>query len=149
MALSGSCVFFLEYANRINKLFFTPINKDKKERVKHNLIATIVDSVNSRIRAIYQDFHINNFFASENIDDDSRMLYSTLVGVPITDFNESLDVEFMKSLQPFQDILNEGGQIEFDENKLKLVRQEVDTFENTIIRSILNELDKKSTFTIR
>lgn len=55
----------------------------------------------------------------------------------------------MKSLQPFQDILNEGGQIEFDENKLKLVRQEVDTFENTIIRSILNELDKKSTFTIR
>lgn len=48
----------------------------------------------------------------------------------------------MKSLQPFQDILNEGGQIEFDENKLKLVRQEVDTFENTIIRSILNELDK-------
>lgn len=61
MALSGSCVFFLEYANRINKLFFTPINEDKKERVKHNLIATIVDSVNSRIRAIYQDFHINNF----------------------------------------------------------------------------------------
>lgn len=149
MALSGSCVFFLEYANRINKLFFTPINEDKKERVKHNLIATIVDSVNSRIRAIYQDFHINNFFASENIDDDSRMLYSTLVGVPLYDFNESLDVEFMKSLQPFQDILNEGGQIEFDENKLKLVRQKVDTFENTIIRSILNELDKKSTFIIR
>lgn len=71
------------------------------------------------------------------------------MGVPLYDFNESLDVEFMKSLQPFQDILNEGGQIEFDENKLKLVRQEVDTFENTIIRSILNELDKKSTFTIR
>lgn len=149
MALSGGCVFFLEYANRTNKLFFTPINENKKERVKQNLIATIVDSVNSRIRAIYQDFHINNFFAAENIDDDSRMLYSTLVGVPLSNFNESLDVEFMKSLQPFQDILSEGCQIEFDENKLKFIRQEVDTFENAIICSILNELDKKSTFLIR
>ncbi|WP_417177107.1 hypothetical protein [Bacteroides sp.] len=149
MALSGSCVFFLEYTNRTNKLFFTSINEDKKERVRHNFIMTIIDSVNSRIRAIYQDFHINNFFAAENIDDDSRMLYSTLVGVPLSNFNESLDVEFMKSLQPFQDILSEGGQIEFDENKLKFIRQEVDTFENAIICSILNELDKKSTFLIR
>ena len=137
-------VFFLEYANRINKLFFTPINENKKERVKQNLIVTIVDSVNSRIRAIYQDFHINNFFAAENIDDDSRMLYSTLAGVPLSNFNESLDVEFIKSLQPFQDLLCEGCQIEFDENKLSFIRQEVNAFENAIIYSILNELDKKS-----
>lgn len=148
MALSGGCVFFLEYANRTNQLFFPPINENKKERVKQNLIATIVDSVNSRIRAIYQDFHINNFFAAENIDDDSRMLYSTLVGIPLSNFNESLDVEFMKSLQPFQDILCEGCKIEFDKNKLQLVRHEVDTFENVIICSILNELDKKSIFYI-
>lgn len=146
MALTGSCIFFLEYANRTNKLFFTPINENKKERVKQNLFATIVDSVNSRIRAIYQDYHINNFFAAENIDDDSRMLYSTLVGVPLSNFNESLDVEFMKSLQPFQDILSEGCQIEFDENKLKFIRQEVETFENIIIHSILHEIDRKSTF---
>lgn len=146
MALSGGCVFFLEYANRTNKLFITPINENKKERVRHNFITTIVDSVNSRIRAIYQDFHINKFFAAENIDDDSKMLYSTLVGVPLSNFNESLDVEFMKSLQPFQDILNDGCQIDFDENKLKFIRQEAETFEDTIIRSILHELDKKSTF---
>ena len=145
MALSGSCVFFLEYANRIDKLFFTPINENKKEQVKQNLIATIVDSVNSRVRAIYQDFHINNFFTAENIDDDARMLYSTLVGVPLSGFNESLDVEFMKSLQPFQDLLCEGCQIEYDENKLKIIQKEVDTFENAIIGSILNELDKKTT----
>lgn len=144
MALSGVCVFFLEYANRINKLFFTPINENKKERVKQNLIATIVDSVNSRIRAIYQDFHINNFFAAENIDDDSRMLYSTLAGVPLSNFNESLDVEFIKSLQPFQDLLCEGCQIEFDENKLNFILKEVNAFENAIIYSILNELDKKT-----
>lgn len=146
MALSGSCVFFLEYANRTNKLFITPINENKKERIRNNFIATIVDSVNSRIRAIYQDFHINNFFVVENIDDDSKMLYSTLVGVPLFDFNESLDVEFMKSLQPFQDILNDGCQIDFDKNKLKFIRQETEIFENSIICSILHELDKKSTF---
>lgn len=144
MALSGGCVFFLEYANRINKLFFTSICDNKKERVKQNLIATTIDSVNSRIRAIYQDFHINNLFSEVNIDEGSRILYSTLVGVPLHDFNESLDVEFMKSLQPFQDILSEGGQIEFDESKLRHVKQEVDVFENSLIRVILNELDKKS-----
>lgn len=149
MALSGSCVFFLEYANRINELFFTPINENKKERIKQNLIVTIVDSVNSRIRAIYQDFHINNFFTAENIDDDAKMLYSTLVGTPLSDFNESLDVEFMKSLQPFQDILGEGCQIEFDENKLNFIQNEVDAFENAIIDSILDELDKKTTSLFR
>lgn len=148
MALSGSCVFFLEYANRTNKLFFTPINENKKERIRHNFITTIVDSVNCRIRAIYQDFHINNFFVTKNIDDDSKMLYSILVGVPLSNFNESLDVEFMKSLEPFQDILNDGCLIDFDENKLRFIRQEVKSFENTIIRSILHELDKKSTFSI-
>ena len=148
MALTGSCIFFLEYANRTNKLFFTPINENKKERVRQNLLATIVDSVNSRIRAIYQDFHINQFFTEENLDKDSRMLYSTLVGVPLSDFNESLDVEFMKSLQPFQDILNDGCLIDFDENKLKYIRQEVETFEETIIHSILDELEKKSSFSI-
>lgn len=146
MALTGSCIFFLEYANRTNKLFFTPINENKKERVRQNLLATIVDSVNSRIRAIYQDSHINDFFITENLDDDSKMLYSTLVGTPLSDFNESLDVEFMKSLQPFQDILNDGCLIDFDENKLKYIRQEVETFENIIIRSILHEIDRKSTF---
>lgn len=145
LALSGSCVFFLEYANRINKLFITPINENKEERVRHNLAASIVDSVNSRIRAIYQDFHINAFFTTEKIDDDSKMLYSTLVGVPLHDFNESLDVEFMKSLQPFQSILNNGCQIDFDDNKLKNIRKETDTFENAIIGSILQELDKKAT----
>lgn len=146
MALTGSCLFFLEYANRTNKLFFTPINENKKERVRQNLLATIVDSVNSRIRAIYQDSHINDFFITENLDDDSKMLYGTLVGTPLSDFNESLDVEFMKSLQPFQDILNDGCLIDFDENKLKNIRQEVETFENIIIRSILHEIDRKSTF---
>ena len=137
MALAGSCVFFLEYANRINKLFITPINENKSERVKQNLFAAIVDSVNSRIRAIYQDYHINDFFIAKNLDDDSKMLYSTLVGTPLFDFNESLDVEFMKSLQPFQDILNNGCLIDFDENKLRKIRQEVETFENIIIHSIL------------
>lgn len=146
MALTGSCIFFLEYANRTNKLFFTPINENKKERVRQNLLATIIDSVNSRIRAIYQDSHINDFFITENLDDDSKMLYSTLVGTPLSDFNESLDVEFMKSLQPFQDILNDGCLIDFDENKLKYIRQEVEIFENIIIRSILHEIDRKSTF---
>ncbi len=147
MALSGSCVFFLEYANRTNKLFISSINEDKKERIKNNFIVSIVDSVNSRIRAIYQDFHIYNFFESEHIDEDSRMLYSTLVGVPLSDFNESLDVEFMRSLQPFIDILSEGCQIDFDEDKLRFIRQEVETFEDSIIGSIINELDKKSTST--
>lgn len=148
MALTGGCVFFLEYANRINKLFFTPINENWEARIRNNLITSIEDAVNSRIRAIYQDFHINKFFTEENIDKESRMSYSTLVGVPLSDFNESLDVEFMKSLQPFQDILNEGCQINFDTNKLRLIRQEVDTFEETIIHSILDELDKKSSFSI-
>lgn len=146
MALTGGCVFFLEYANRTNKLFFNAVNENKEERVRNNLIVSIEDAVNSRIRALYQDFHINKFFTEENLDKESRMLYSTLVGVPLSDFNESLDVEFMKSLQPFQDILNEGCQIDFDENKLRFIRQEVETFEETIIHLILDELDKKSSF---
>lgn len=148
MALTGGCVFFLEYANRTNKLFFNAVNENKEVRVRNNLIASIEDAVNSRIRAIYQDFHINQFFSEENLDYDLRMLYSTLVGVPLSDFNESMDVEFMKSLQPFQDILNEGCQIDFDENKLRFIRQEVETFEETIIHLILDELDKKSSFPI-
>ena len=76
------------------------------------------------------------------------MLYSTLLGVPLSDFNESLDVEFMKSLQPYQDILNEGCQIDFDEKKLRFIRQEVETFEETIIHLLLDELDKKLSFPI-
>lgn len=148
MALTGGCVFFLEYANRTNKLFFTPINENKEERVRNNLIASIKDAVNSRIRALYQDFHIDKFFTEENLDNDSRMLYSTLVGIPLSDFNESLDVEFMKSLQPYQDILNDGCQIDFDENELSFIRQEIETFENTIIHLLLDELDKRSSFPI-
>ena len=54
----------------------------------------------------------------------------------------------MKFLQPFQDVLNEGCQINFDTNRLRLIRQEVETFEETIIHSILDELDKKSSFSI-
>lgn len=145
MALSGGCVFYLEYANRTNQLLINPINGDKQERNKNNLVSTILSSANSRIRAIYQDFHINKFFMSEGLDEESRKLYSTLVGVPLFDYNESLDVEFMKSLQHFQDILNEGCQIDFDKYKLESVNKEVKCFEDSIISMILQELSKKST----
>lgn len=148
MALSGGCVFYLEYANRINILFINPINGNKKERNRNNLASTIHTSANSRIRAIYQDYQINKFFVSEGLDEESRKLYSTLVGIPLFDFNESLDVEFMKSIQPFQDILNEGCQIDFDNKKLKSINYEVECFEKNIISTILQELTKKSTFPI-
>ena len=146
MALSGGCVFFLEYASRTNQLLINPINANKQERNRNNLISTILTSANSRIRAIYQDYQIDQFFVSEGIDEESRKLYSILVGGPLYDFIESLDVEFMKSLQHFQDILNEGCQIEFDEERLKSVQNEVDCFEKNIITMILQELSKKSPF---
>lgn len=143
-ALIGSCSFFLEYINRVNKLFFPVIVENKQERIKLNMVETITESINSRIRAIYQDYYINNYFEEESIDKESRELYSTLVGVPLIDFNESLDTDLMKSLQPFQDILNEGCQIEFDMNKMNMVLREIEDFEKNILKLILNELDKKT-----
>lgn len=146
LALLGSCVFFLEFANRTNKLFITPINDSNDERIRNNLIASIIDSINSRIRAIHLDFFISNFWIEEKLDDGSRMLYSTLVGTPLSDFNESMDVEFMKSLQSFQNMLNEGGQIDFDKRELSDIREEADIFEESIISFILGELAKKDDY---
>lgn len=143
LALLASCTFFLEFANRVNKLFSNPINEDKISRVKNNLIRSIKDSANSRIRAIYQDSHINSAFTEINIDMDSKELYNILVGIPLSNFNEILDVGFIKSLQSYQNILNEGCQIDYDESKLECISQEVQIFEDSILEFILDELNKK------
>lgn len=150
MAISVMCaslvcfVFFIEYANRIEHIFFTPITPDKKERFKINLARQIQSSINCRLRAIYQDYHINEFWKTLAISKDAKQLYSILCGTPLSKFNGSLDADFMESLQVFQNSLNEGCQIEFDREKLSMIRHEIIDFENEIIDYLISEISKRN-----
>lgn len=137
-ASAMGCVYFLEYANRVNELLNPNVNGDFFNRTKD----FTKNVLNAQLRIKMIDILIRGVFEQYSLSKDAKKLYKELVLPRVKQYNEGVNTDLYKYIQPYHRILLEGGSLDSDQILGNRLREKLDSIENELIE-ILNTALRK------
>lgn len=138
-ASAMGCVYFLEYTNRVNQLFYPNVNRDFFDRTKD----FTQNVFNAQLRIKMIDVLIRDVFEQYSLSEDAKKIYRGLILPRVKQYNEGLNTDLYKYIQPYHRILSKGGSLDDSDQILgNSLREKLDSIENELIE-ILNTALKK------